>query len=603
MKTKMYQKIAGLLVVAMLCVSSAEVMCAAEPTAAKEENVYANLSHDGAVRNIYVVNEYTLGENQSLTDYGAYSGVRNITTDAAIETDGDKITLQGSKGKYYYQGDLESKELPWNISITYYLDGKQMSAEELGGRSGKLEIVLSTKKNPKVNETFFKNYLLQGKVVLDTSLCSHITAEGATAASVGSDKQLLYNIMPDKEKEYRITADVTDFRMDGISWSAVPVSFDIDRSTIDTEKLDEKVTDLQDAVTELDDGAIELKDGAIELNDGAYDLHDGAIDLFEGATDLDDGAIELDDGARDLMEGAQELCDGSGSLEKGTNSLRDGLGTLNAKSQELKDGSAQLKNGTDSLVSGIQGAAISASDISAMVQPGIKQGIAGALTQAGVTDPATIETISSGYADQVAAGIGSGMETEITNKMKPLADGAVQLQSGANNLNNGIGEYTGAVTALADGSQQVCDGVGKLRYGISELKDGTIDLKEGTEELREGTIDLVDGAVELYDGTKDLYEGTNDLLDGTNELTDGTDEFKTETSDLDVQVDDEIDTALKKVTGEEFSPISFVSEQNQNVTSVQFAMTTDPIEAPEAETVIVQKEEPSFWQKFVNLFK
>ncbi|MDO5572744.1 MAG: hypothetical protein Q4G60_02055 [bacterium] len=599
---KRIKKACVLIITAGIILTMPGITYAAD-TGNKEENVYASLNADGSVKSLYVVNEYTLQTDQTLTDYGKYSSVRNITTDDEIKIDGEIITLQGHKGKYYYQGNLETKELPWSISVKYFLDGREIEAEALGGKSGSLEILISTGKNAAVDASFFENYLLQGKVLLDTGRCKNIKAEGATVASVGSDKQLLYNIMPDKEKEYQISADVTDFRMDGISFSAVPVSFDIDRNSLNTDEIDTKITDLQDAVTELDDGALELKDGAKELHDGAYDLHDGSIDFFDGATDLNDGAVELDDGARKLLEGAQELCDGSGSLQKGMYEINDGLGTLDGKSQELKDGSGRLKSGTDALVAGINGAAISEAEIAGMVQSGVKTGVADALQAAGITDPTTIETISSQASQAIATGIGQNMSAAITTKMQPLAEGAASLQSGAASLNTGVNDYTGAVGQIRSGSQTACEGMGKLRYGISELKDGTVDLKEGTEELLDGTNDLVDGAVDLYDGTKELYEGTGELVDGTGELTDGTNTFKTETSDLDVQVDDEIDEALKKVSGGDFTPISFVSAKNQNVTSVQFAMTTDPIEAPEPETVVTPEVKQTFWQKFIGLFK
>lgn len=55
---------------------------------------------------------------------------------------------------------------------------------------------------------------MQGTVTLDTEKCDHIKAEGATAANVGSNRQLLYNIMAGEEKEFTITADVEDFEMD-----------------------------------------------------------------------------------------------------------------------------------------------------------------------------------------------------------------------------------------------------------------------------------------------------------------------------------------------------------------------------------------------------
>ena len=54
-------------------------------------------------------------------------------------------------------------------------------------------------------------------------------------ANVGKDRQILYNIMAGQEKEFTISADVTEFEMDALSFQAVPMSFDIDVDSLDTK--------------------------------------------------------------------------------------------------------------------------------------------------------------------------------------------------------------------------------------------------------------------------------------------------------------------------------------------------------------------------------
>lgn len=51
-------------------------------------------------------------------------------------------------------------------------------------------------------------------------------------------------------------------------------------------------------------------------------------------------------------------------------------------------------------------------------------------------------------------------------------------------------------------------------------------------------------------------------------------------------------------------PVSFVSEKNTNVDSVQFVIQTDAIEMEEVETVQdTTEEDSSLWQKFLDLFR
>ena len=53
---------------------------------AKDENVYVNLNQDGSVDGIYVVNAYRLEQDTQIVDYGNYESVKNLSSDAEIES-------------------------------------------------------------------------------------------------------------------------------------------------------------------------------------------------------------------------------------------------------------------------------------------------------------------------------------------------------------------------------------------------------------------------------------------------------------------------------------------------------------------------------------
>lgn len=70
------------------------------------------------------------------------------------------------------------------------------------------------------------------------------------------------------------------------------------------------------------------------------------------------------------------------------------------------------------------------------------------------------------------------------------------------------------------------------------------------------------------------------------------------------QIDEEIDILLETIGGSMENPVSFVSEKNTNVESVQFVIQTKAIEVEEIENVEeATEEELSLWQKFLNLFQ
>lgn len=335
-------------------------------TVEKDENVYVNLNQDGSVSDIYVVNEYMLDEADKIVDYGSYTSVKNLTSEEELKVSGDEITAQAEKGKFLYQGELKDAQLPWKIGISYTLDGKTVTTEELAGKSGKLEINVSVQENKEARKDFFDNYLVQGTITLNTDQCSNIQAEGATQANVGKDRQLLYNIMAGQEMEFTITADVENFEMDAISFQAVPMSFDIDSDSLDTSKLTDQTDEIKDAADEFGEGAKKLDDGAQELLDGSSELHSGAQTLNSGMealgsgantlngglSSLDSGADSLKSGAEDLKEGAKAAADGSKTLKEGTDTLSSNLDVMVKSAGDLKKGIKTLTETSPELTKG-----------------------------------------------------------------------------------------------------------------------------------------------------------------------------------------------------------------------------------------------------------
>lgn len=140
------------------------------------------------------------------------------------------------------------------------------------------------------------------------------------------------------------------------------------------------------------------------------------------------------------------------------------------------------------------------------------------------------------------------------------------------------------------------NGTSELLAGITELKDGTTTLYNGAVEIRDGVAELLDGAITLYDGTVELYDGTVTLKDGTLE-------FKEETDGLENELKDKINDAIRDILGSDFEVISFVSDKNKNVESVQFVIQSEAITIPEAPIVAAPTEEKlTFWQKLLRLF-
>ena len=129
---------------AVLMLMLSVIPASAEETAEKEEVIYVMSAADGSVDGVYAVNIFGKGD---VTDYGDYADVKLLNTNDSVDIDGDKITFSTESDKSYCQGTLKNAEIPWTISIKYFLDGKELSPEEMAGKSGSLEIKFKVEKN------------------------------------------------------------------------------------------------------------------------------------------------------------------------------------------------------------------------------------------------------------------------------------------------------------------------------------------------------------------------------------------------------------------------------------------------------------------------
>lgn len=657
-KTKLRRLLAVAVVGAMVLSAGIPVSAvAAEPNTQKEEVVYINLNADGSVKEINVVNSFSLDEDGCIIDYGEYQSLRNMTTTDEIVYSDSTVTIDAGAGKLYYEGKLDSDAMPWSISLRYYMDGTEYSPEEIAGKSGKLEIQFQITENPNCHGTFFDDYALQASFTLDTEQCRNIKAPDSTIANVGSSKQLTYTVLPGKGIDTTITADVTDFEMSAVSINGIHLNLNVE---IDDEELKDKVGELIDAVEQLDDGAKELSDGSGGLLDGTSDLKDGASSLHSGIVSLDEGVVTLQNGLNTVQEGLNNLNSQSATLINGSTEFKSALVTIqtavnsisvtNEDLTELASASGQIKqaicdlnegaaalqanlgysqykalmaqNGLniDDLIAGNSSAVEMIQEYEALLgQLGSVPGLEGIVSQYESLLTASAEQIIDLLNANNAAISGTesylnGISAELPTLTNGLSELSVQYETfdtAISTLVDNLSNMTGNLSALAGGINQLVDsyeeldsGIGNYTDGVAQIAAGYSQVLDGVSSLAQGSKELVSGSNDLYGGTVELYDGVVSLCDGAQEMSEGTGEFRTETSNMNEQIDEEIDSLLESIGGSMDNPVSFVSEKNTNVDSVQFVIQTDAIEVEDApEVQETAEEEPSLWQKFLNLFR
>lgn len=334
----------------------------------KDETVYVLTGADGTVNKIIVSDWIKNSVNSnSFSDKSELTNIENVKGDETYTMNGDNMRVWDAQGNdIYYQGNIE-KELPVNLSVSYQLDGKKISAEELAGKSGKVtirfdytnnqyEMVEIDGKQEKMNVPFA---MLTG-MLLDNDVFTNVEVSNGKLLNDG-DRTVIAgiafpglqsNLNLDKDKleipDYvEITADVKNFEMA----NTVTIAMNDIFSNLNTDELD-SMDDLNDSLDEMTDAMDQLIDGSSDLYDGLCTLLDKSGELISGINQLSDGALKLKNGAGDLKKGAAELSDGANALSDGTSSLVDGAKELVNGAKTLAGGLETLTENNDTLNGG-----------------------------------------------------------------------------------------------------------------------------------------------------------------------------------------------------------------------------------------------------------
>lgn len=633
----------SILLSAALCMTGMQVYAGEPAQITKEEVVYSSMKPDGQVKEIYVVNAFDMPQDGTITDYGDYALLENLTDMGELHYTGDKVSVDARKGRFYYQGNMTGKNLPWVIEITYTLDGKAVPAEKLGGASGKIGIEIDTRQNPEADKIFYEKYMLQVTITLDTSISRNIKAEDAVLANAGSDKQITFTVMPETVGKMRISTDADTFSMSGISIAAVPFSAGADM--IDIGEIDR-----------LTDGLNQLSQGVTELDSGAKQLKNGASALHGGTAELKSGVNEFNQGIGRLKEGAESISSGAGLLQSGSGEFQEGLNQMASLSDELLNGSGEINQALQMLKAGVQD--LGNLDLTPLKElPGGLDSLAGALEQvqtgyAGLfqvmdqviaqypmqdvtaeelyaaseelkgTSPETQAVFGKLVNNYTAAMAVIGTYQGIKQNLEQLQGGMTEMvqnlrgmstqlgaldgmdPEGLKTLSDGMTQLAGQYAGFHEGLSQYMDGVKSLAGGYAEIHSGIGSLAEGTAGLSGGISQTADGASGLLGGVNSLDDGAKELSDGAAQLSGGLDTLNESTAKLPEEIRKGIDEMLDKYTNNDFKPVSFTSVKNRNVGAVQFVLSTEGISRPETEkpeTEDTKKE--SAWEKFINLFR
>ena len=444
----------------------------------KDESVYLISDANGNVNKTIVVDHLkNKDKKDTLEDASNLSDIENVKGKEKFTQSGDKLTWQAGGKDIYYQGTA-TEEPPVTQKVTYYLDGKEISPEDLAGKSGKVKIRFdytnTTSYTETVNgekQTVSVPFAAITGLVLGDGFENIEVTNGKAEVSDSSSVVLGYALPGLKDSlgikdgdldgdvnipEYmEMTADVENFSMPAAMTFVVNASDYVSTDGIDTSDLDDMINDLKDASTQLQDGSKTLAEGTDTLADGLSTLQSKLGTFASGVGTLQNGLKTYTDGVSTLSGGLNTLGNSTGALVSGADKLNSGAG-------QLASGSATLKDG-----------------------------------------------------------------------LKTYTDGASQLNTGLNQLNDNTGSLATGVTSLNDGAKKLSDGINAANKGAAGVSAGAAQLKTSIDTAKTGADSLAAGAKQVDEGVGQLTQSLSDMpetiktninksLESLNELNVGT---------------------------------------------------------------------------------
>lgn len=546
----------------------------AESFSAAGETVYIIANADGSAKKVIVSQQY------DKDDPDAAQKAKSTLTDA-----------QNVKSDNCWQGTTD-KALPVTTAITYTLDGKAISAEELAGRSGHVTIRFDytntqyeTKSiNGKSQKIYVPFAALTG-TLLDSDRFTNVSVTNGKLVDDGNRTVVVGMAFPglqetldlDSDKlelpsYVEISADVTDFTLD----TTLTIISNSVFNDVEDDKLDESaLNDLSGDMGKLTDAMVQLMDGSDELYDGLDTLLDSSYDLSDGISQLTKGLQKLDSNSAQLNAGAETVF----------NTLLDTANTQIQANESLKEAgitipTLTISNYADTLNGVI--AALDPESVIAQAEQVAREKVTAAVraqedtVRAGVTEAVkqevtaqVTETVTAQVQAKVLSGVleASGMTQEQyaalpeDSEIKAGIDAAVaaQMQAVQQQISAAVAENVTAqmasdeVKALIDQNTeaqinllieqnmnsdevkaQINAAAAQASAGAQQLLalrqqlDSYNTFYMGLKAYTAGVSDAKAGAVKINSSMPDLIDGVKKLRDGAGELADGLKELNEE---------------------------------------------------------------------------
>ena len=518
----------------------------------KSETVYSNLDSNGKAYKTIVSTQLTNEDKlNEITDISNLLNIENTNGDETFKKEGNQVIWDSNGNNIYYKGESD-KQLPVECKITYELNGEEISAEELKGKSGNVKIKINYTNNEKhivsVNGkqvTMYTPFIIVAGTKINNAKNKNVQITNGKIVDNGESTLAVGIAMPGMQENIGISKSKIDIP-EGIEISMETEEFEMGNiiAVVAVKGIDEDLTsDLNSMYSQIN-----------ELSNASNQIVAGANQLKDGTTELVNGVDQLKEGTGTAYAGSKQI---KNEVEESTKNLKnDNTPAIDSKTLEsIKAQAMQSATLSDEQKAGIAAQAKAAATLSDEQKAGIAAQAKVAATFTVAQKEAIIAQAQSKYpvelteaekelilaiaqniayqtAETTALEVAqnTAYQTAETTALEVAQSTATQTaETTALTVAQSTATQTAGATATQTATQvgnqakqkftnQVVSQMSTLGSALNELTNGLETIDNGVSALAVGTNKLDNGALQLASGVKTFNDQgiskINNLVNG-----------------------------------------------------------------------------------------
>lgn len=456
----------------------------------KNETVYTNLDSYGNIEKTSITNHLFVKDTGVVEDETELKEILNINGEETYQLSEKGFTWNTFGKDIFYRGTIE-KTLPIEVTITYYLNDKEMDIKDMIGKAGKVKIQMNFQNNIKqqveengIHATLYTPFVVTTGIILKNDENVDIEINNGKIIDSGTRSIVLGLAAPGMYENFKINElkdldkivlnyETKNFSLGDIYIVATPKLLEESDFKIfdQVSGISKKISTLQSSMDEIEKGVKKLEEGSNGLTGGSTELVKGLKSALDGVSQLEVGAIQVDEGLQKVIAQLQNV---SISLNNPTmaGSITN-LQMLKGKNNDAKNNLiAQTGMDYNSLMSYYQANLINYTGTDTTM----------------LTLKSTCEFIllldANNQAITQTLTFLTSIDSQVESILITLTNALIELEKGSQQLSTGLTQVKSGLERLYDGSKEFNKGMQALGIGVSELKTGITRFnQEGIQTL------------------------------------------------------------------------------------------------------------------------